>query len=296
MRIAIVLITSIVVLGGCVAAAETPPAATPASAPSPPAVNATPAPSQAPSTKDVKEATDSDVKEKPAEAIPSTCSSEQPVKNVKACLPPPAFVKKLCTGSFPEVAIGMFSKGTPWTRLWLAADVDAWNASAGNFTHRAKLAFDEEVLVLSRHAAASVGGIVMTEAQASYDVLRWDGSCVSITEGELTAKPPPKAHPSPLLWGRLEETTRRALLTSSKVKTSHAALEKACVASAEKAGEVAMSSPPPPSTKPKKARGGKSGPATPVRACDKADRAFAQAVADFVRTGDVSLPTPERRP
>ena len=144
----------------------------------------------------------------------------------------------------------------------------AWNASGGGFTHRAQLAFDEEVIVLSRHAAPSMGGIVMTGQMASYDVLRWDGSCVSVMEGELTTRRPPAPKPAPVPWSRLEEGTRRALLTSPKVKATHDSLGKAC---------SSVSSP------------------AEKKTCDKADRAFTQAVADFVR-GGAPLPAPSRRP
>jgi hypothetical protein len=186
----------------------------------------------------------------------------------KLCLPPPDYAKKLCGGIYPEVALGLFAKGTPWSRIYLSGDVDAWNASGAGLTHRAKLAFDEEVLVLSRHAAGGSGGIVMTGAQASFDVLRWDGTCVSVMEGELTATRPPKPKPAPVPFGRLEETTRRALLGSAKVKSSYEELGKAC-SSQEKPEDK--------------------------KRCDKADAAFAQAIADFVRAGG-SLPSPARKP
>ena len=202
------------------------------------------------------------------EAIPMACVGEQALKDTTACLPPGTFAKKVCGGIYPEVALTMFAKGTPWTRVWLAGDVEAWNASGG-LTHRAKLAFDEEVIVLSRHGASGGGGgIVMTGAMASYDVLRWDGTCVSVMEGELTTRRPPSPKPAPVPWSRLEETTRRALLGSPKVKATHDTLDKAC---------ASVSS------------------AVEKKTCEKADRAFAKAVAEYVRSGG-SLPTPARRP
>jgi hypothetical protein len=205
------------------------------------------------------------------ESIPTACSSEASIgkngKTRKLCLPAPDYAKKLCGGIYPEVALGLFAKGTPWSRVYLAGDVDAWNASGG-LTHRAQLAFDEEVVVLAKHAAGGSGGIVMTGAQSSYDVMRWDGTCVSVMEGELTTSKPPKPKPAPVPWSRLEETTRRALLASPRVKTTRDAVDKACSAiSSDK----------------DKAR------------CDKADKAFSQAIVDLVR-GGVTLPTPARRP
>lgn len=197
------------------------------------------------------------------EPLPTACEGESTIKDTKMCVAPKTFAKKLCSGIYPEVALSMFAKGTPWTRLWLAGDVDAWNASGG-LTHRAKLAFDEEVIVLSKHGAAQTGGIVMTGAMASYDVLRFDGTCVSVMEGELTTRRPPAPKPATVAWSRLEEPTRHALLAAPKVKTTHDAFEKACNVADNKA-------------------------------CDKAERAFSQAILEQVRTG-ASLPEPARRP
>ena len=203
--------------------------------------------------------------EEPA-ALPTTCGAEATIKDAKLCMPAPAYAKKLCTASYPEVALGLFSKGTPWTRIYLAGDVEAWNASGGR-THRTKLAFDEEIIVLAKHGASG-GGIMMTGAQASYDVLRWDGSCVSVMEGEITTRRPPAPKPAEVQFSRLEESTRHALLASPKVKATHEALFKACTSVA-----------------------------SPVekKACEKADKAFANAIVDAIR-GGASLPAPAHRP
>ena len=198
--------------------------------------------------------------------LPTTCGAEGSIKDVKLCLPEATFAKKMCSNSYPDVALGMFGKGTPWTRIYLAGDVEAWNASGGR-THRAKLAFDEEVLVLGKHGAGG-GGIVMTGAQASYDVLRWDGSCVSVMEGEITTRRPPAPKPADVTFSRLEESTRHALLATPKVKSTHEALFKAC---------TSVSS------------------ATEKKACEKADKAFSTAIVEAIRSG-ASLPAPGRRP
>lgn len=197
------------------------------------------------------------------EPMPSACEGEGQIKNTKLCVVPKSFAKKLCSSVYPEIALSMFAKGTPWTRLWLAGDVEAWNASGGR-TARTKLAFDEEVVILAKHGAAQAGGIVMTGAMASYDVLRFDGTCVSVLEGELTTARPPAPKPAFIPWSRLEEATRHALLASPKVKASEAAFEKACSVVDKKS-------------------------------CEKAERAFSQAVLDHVRSG-ASLPEPSRRP
>ena len=199
--------------------------------------------------------------EAPAE-IPSSCDAETTLGKTKLCLPESAWAKKLCQSSYPEVALSMFGKSTPWTRVYLAGDVEAWNASGG-LTHRTQLAFDEEVIVLAKHAPAASGGIVMTGMQASVDVMRWDGSCVSVMEGEITSKKPPQPKPSSIAFSRLDEATRHALLEAPKVKKLQADVSKSC--SGEKAD------------------------------CTKAERAFAAAIADAIRSG-TALPSPSRRP
>ena len=204
--------------------------------------------------------------------LPTACGAEGSIHTTKLCLPEPTFSKKLCSGVYPEVALGLFAKGTPWTRIYLAGDVEAWNASGGR-THRAKLAFDEEVLVLGTHGAGAGGGIVMTGAQSSYDVLRWDGTCVSVMEGEITTRRPPAPKPADVSFSRLEETTRHALLAAPNVKSTHAALFKAC---------SALASP--------------SASASDKKACEKADKAFSLAVVESVRSGAAALPSPARRP
>ena len=194
--------------------------------------------------------------------IPTTCDAEGTFGKATLCLPAPEYTKKLCSGVYPEVALGLFGN-TPFTRAYLAGDVEAWNASGGR-THRAQLAFDEEILVLAKHASSSSAGIVMTGAQASFDVLRWDGSCVSVMQGELTARKPPKALPSTIPFSRLDEGTRHALLEAPKVKKLHEALMNTCAAGVSKP-------------------------------CEEVERGFALAIADVVRSG-VSLPVPTRRP
>jgi hypothetical protein len=208
-----------------------------------------------------------DAKADEAARLPTTCSTEATFNTTKLCLPEPAYAKKLCTGVYPEVALGLFSKGTPWTRVYLAGDVEAWNASGGR-THRAKLAFDEEVIVVGKHGAGAGGGIVMSGAQASYDIVRWDGTCVSVMEGELTTRRPPAPKPADVNFSRLEESTRHALLALPKVKSTHEALFKAC---------TSVSSP------------------IEKKNCDKADKTFSLAIVDAVRAGS-PLPSPARRP
>jgi hypothetical protein len=115
-------------------------------------------------------------------------------------------VKELCGGFYPDVALVMFAKESPWTRAYLTRDVQAWNASGGA-SSADKLVFDEEVLVLF-HREVDQGGVVVSGASGGYDVLRWDGSCASLAGEELTQKRPPKAKSARIVWKSLSLAKR----------------------------------------------------------------------------------------
>jgi len=194
--------------------------------------------------------------------LPKTCAVEG---SRKTCVPEANFAKRLCGADYPDVALTLFSQGTPFSRAYMTRDVEGWNAGGGR-THRAKLMFDEEVLVVA-HRKANANGIVMVAANGdtgSYDVLRWDGSCVSVMAEEITMSKAPKPKRSPIPWRHLEEPTKSTLLAAPKVKAGYDAWEKACDGSNEDK-------------------------------CTKAEVAFTGAIADFVRTNK-SLPEPGRRP
>ncbi|MEO6418376.1 MAG: hypothetical protein ABIP39_03170 [Polyangiaceae bacterium] len=196
-----------------------------------------------------------------APALPSTCEATGK-KNL--CTPDADFAKRLCAGEFPDVALSMFKKESPWTRGYMRMNVEAWNAT-GSRTHRTKLVFDEELLVI-QHRQAEAGGIVMLGAHGetgSYDVLRWDGSCVSVMAEEITLARPPQPKRAQIPWRHLDEGTRLALLEAPKVKSTYELLGKACVGNETK--------------------------------CTQAEGALSGAVIDFVRGGGL-LPQPTRRP
>jgi len=202
--------------------------------------------------------------------LPSSCAERLEItKDDSACIPDQDFAKRLCAGSFPDVAIALNAKDSPWSRVWLAGDVEAWNASGARFTNPEKLLFDEEVLVLSRRAAPAGRAVVVSGVQATYDVMRWDGTCVSVQEGELRWKRPPAPKTALISWKNLEESTRAALLASKWVKAARDAADKACASTDD---------------------------ATKRLACKTAEREASQAVGNALRTG-LSVPsTPARRP
>jgi len=195
--------------------------------------------------------------------MPTACSAGSDPEH---CTPPSEFVDTLCNAAFPDATLALFSKGSPWTRAYLRGDADSWYASGGG-SLRARLAFDEEVLVL-RVRAPATGGVVVGNGNASYDVLRWDGLCYTLEAGELTTKPPPKAKSPPLLFHRYSDATQAALLKDDKV-----------IAARNKRG--------------KECHGVTTGDVT--LACERADHALGEAVVTYVRTGG-ALPPPSRFP
>jgi hypothetical protein len=69
---------------------------------------------------------------------------------------------------------------------------------------------------------------VIAGAGATYDVLRWDGTCVTLDEQEITLKRPSTPKRATVPWRRLAEATRKALLASPRIEASERAMEKEC--------------------------------------------------------------------
>jgi hypothetical protein len=213
------------------------PASAAAAAPTtaPPPASADPASSAAPAS-DVTSATQ----------IPTACVDP----STPICAPAGAFVDRLCTRPHQEVALALFAKATPFTRMYLRGKLD-------------ELTTDEEVIALRFHGVPK-NGIVVGSGAGSYDVLRWDGSCSMAVEAELfTKSAPSKPRTAHVQWHRLGDKTQTALIAQSDaVKRAHAKRGKECKGAMT--GDVSA-------------------------ACEKADAELVLAIVDYVRTGG-SLP------
>lgn len=196
------------------------------------------------------------------EALPAACEKKGDV-----CSPPFKWVKRLCGGFYPDVALTMFAKDSPWTRGYLTRDTQAWNASGGESSSD-KLVYDEEVLVLA-HKEADNGGMVVSGSSGGYDVLRWDGTCASLAGEELTLKVPPnRAKAAKIPWKSLDLKVRDALGADEKIGKIDATRRKEC-------------------------KGVTLGDVTDK--CQKATEQLGVAVVDFVRKGG-ALPPPGKLP
>jgi hypothetical protein len=224
-------------------------------APPPPKVEAAPVASAAPEAEEPEE--------KPTQGLPTACAGE---RTDKLCLPPAAFAQRLCASAFPDAALAMFAKGTPWSRAYLRGNTEAWNASGGA-SSADKLVFDEEVLIVV-HREVAAGGMTVSGASGSYDVLRWDGTCASLSGEEVTTKLPPAPKSAKIPWRILSDALQNALRADEKVSRAVTERKKEC--HGVTVGDVSIK-------------------------CVKTDVALSLAIADAVRKG-VAIPAPTKLP
>ncbi|EYF06049.1 hypothetical protein [Chondromyces apiculatus] len=230
------------------------PASTTAEAPAP---TTTAAPSSASTEADAKKK----AQEEAARQIPTQCA--EGVGDGKLCLPPPAFAKRLCQGFHPDIALTLLGKNSPFSRGYLAGNVEAWNASGG-MSSNDKLVFEEEVLILIQRTA-DTGGMMVSGAGGGYDVLRWDGTCASLSGGELRTQVPGQPKYAPIPWKSLDEKTRNALEADEKVGKVVGERRRECKGATM--GSVSLQ-------------------------CEKADKMMSKVIVEYVRNGG-ALPTPE---
>jgi hypothetical protein len=185
----------------------------------------------------------------PTPRLPTACANP----SAPLCTPPGDFVDRLCAKPHQDVALALFSKSTPFTRLYLRGKMD-------------ELVLDEEVLAL-RFRGTPKGGIVVGSGAGTYDVLRWDGSCSTGVEAEMISRSrPSRPRTAGVKWHRVATRIQDALVASSDaVKRAHARRGKEC-------------------------KGAMSGDVS--AACEKADQALVDAVVDYVREGG-ALPDPD---
>ncbi|MET0593169.1 MAG: hypothetical protein ABW133_10745 [Polyangiaceae bacterium] len=158
------------------------------------------------------------------DSIPTACADGQADG---ICAPPKSFVQLLC-GAYPkpEVALALFSKKSPYTRMYMNRNMEGWYTS-GQQSTSAKLIFDEEVVIL-KHLKASKDGMVIGNGAQPYDVLRLDGVCSSVESEAITQKRPPSPKYALVPWQRLEKNVQDALIADSSIAAAEAARRKEC--------------------------------------------------------------------
>lgn len=195
--------------------------------------------------------------------VPTACANP----GEKVCVMPEAFAKKLCNGFFPDLALYMFSPDSPWTRAYVnIKEADAWNSRQGPASD-AKLVYDEEVIIVSEQKP-DLKGMQVSGAGSSFDFLRWDGTCASLTAAEMTFNKPPKAKTPPIPWRSVEDATKAALEKDEKFAKLVTDRRKEC-------------------------KGATIGSVSDK--CEKADKMLNLAIVDMIRKG-AEIPRPQKLP
>ncbi len=197
-----------------------------------------------------------------AAKVPEACAGDG-----GGCVMPRAFVQRLCAKTYPELALFFFQKGSAWRRAYVAVKEIAPFNGMGGPSAEEKLTFDEELLVLSEKKA-DTGGMQVSGAGATFDVLRWDGTCATISAEEVRLQAPPKPKHATIPWRILEDATQEALKKSEPLAAVVSERKKECKGATM--GEVSAK-------------------------CEKADRKLNELVVDAVR-GGTTIPMPGKVP
>jgi hypothetical protein len=199
----------------------------------------------------------------PARSLPTECES-----GTAPCSAPQKFVERMCHGKYPDLALVMFSKGTPWHRGYVKVQtLEPVNIYEGERSER-WLEFGEEVLVLRTRGPGSHGG-VQVSGPTDVDVLRWDGTCATVRQ-EMLAQYPTNTTilTARIVWKYLDTPIQEALLTNQFVEHASEKERPLCHGSTMK---------------------------HPDAPCDKASQKLTDAIALALR-GGLALPTPSKIP
>jgi hypothetical protein len=156
---------------------------------------------------------------KPEEPVPSRC-----IFRKGACMPPVKWAEKLCQGVYPDLALYMFQEATPWTRFYMRTGLNAVNGWGPTIAEN--LVEGEEVLVINYRRQTDA--FTVEGSLGTYDVLRWNGSCVTLDVGEVTPKPPRSPKHCRIDWRSLDEQMQNALLKTPELGQIYEARRKAC--------------------------------------------------------------------
>ncbi|WP_272422567.1 hypothetical protein [Polyangium jinanense] len=215
------------------------------------------------STETKTETADAPKAEEDSKSIPEACAGDDKA----ACVMPKGFVKRLCSGVYPELALYLFQKSSPWRRAYVSAKEVAPFNGLGGPSAEEKLTLDEELLVLNQ-MKADTGGMQVSGASGSVDVLRWDGTCATLSTEEVRFQAPSKPKHAIIPWRILEDATQEALKKNEALANVATERKKEC-------------------------KGATMGAVSAK--CEKADKALNDLVVEAVRTG-TTVPKPAKVP
>ena len=190
--------------------------------------------------------------------------------SAEECVPPAQWVSKLCSGVHPEVALHMFRGGSPWKRVYSRYRAPAFNGSSnGASLSEERVEKGEELIALRRNSdgRGSAAGEMSVGDTAGYDLLRWNGSCVTLHDGEYSDRAPRRREHARVEWRWLGDEVRSALQTDGTIKEAYSARRKEC-------------------------KGATIGRVT--KKCVEREDSLVAAIVDYVRAGG-ELPEPNER-
>lgn len=197
-----------------------------------------------------------------ATGLPKACAESRGL-----CLPPRGFVKRLCLDAYSGAAIALFEKSSPFSRGYVKSrEIKSVNTQGGPASDVA-LRFGEEVVILT-HTGGPGANEMQVSGMGGYDVLRWDGTCATLADGELALRPPVPPRHAPFAWRYIDENIQAALLTDPGIEAARKLHRKHC--HGVSLGRISA-------------------------ACVKAEATLNDSITTAVRTG-IALPTPERMP
>jgi hypothetical protein len=180
-------------------------------------------------------------------------------------MPPIRWAEKLCSGGvYQDLALYMFRSGTPWTRFYMVTGLNAVNGWGPTVAEN--LVSREEVIPINYRRVSQ--SFEVEGSLGTFDVLRWNGSCVTLDVGEVTKDAPHSPRNSRVEWKSMSEQMQDALLRDAKVESVYSARRKEC-------------------------KGASIGRVT--KQCEVLDRELVDVIARYVRSAD-RLPEPDEYP
>ena len=107
------------------------------------------------------------------------------------------------------------------------AMAEPFNASGGSSLLGDKLERGEEVIALKRRSESD-GQIQVGDNNAGYDVLRWNGACATIHDGDFAEDRPSHIVQSKVEWRRLGVPQRQHLEHQPAISAAYEARRKSC--------------------------------------------------------------------
>lgn len=180
-------------------------------------------------------------------------------------MPPIRWAEALCQGGiYQDVALYMFRAGTPWTRFYMRTGLNAVNGWGPTVAE--DLVAREEVIPINYRRQSQ--SFHVEGSEGTFDVLRWNGSCVTLDANEITSASPSAPRNSRVDWRELSEDMQSALLEDGEVESVYQARRREC-------------------------KGASIGRVT--KACEDLDRKLVDVIASYVRSAK-HLPRPKTHP